>query len=607
MASRNETAKGAAKAALRGLGGLVVFLFIVSGFINVLALTGSFYMLQIYDRALVSGSVPTLLALSALAIGLYVFQGFFDIIRTQVLVRIGARIDRRLAPVAHKVAVDMPRFGYSTAEALERGRDVDTLRSFFGSQGPIALFDLPWVPLFLGFVYFLHPTLGALTIAGAVVLTIIAIVTEVLTRRGSQEMHESSVQRGAIADSNARNAEVLKAMGFASRAVERYAAANERHLEIQTRMSDISGSFGAISRVLRMLLQSAVLGVAAYLTIMGQLSAGAIIACTIAASRAMAPIDMAIGNWKHIVAARGSWHRVRDTVAVMSNLATPMQLPRPERTLKVEGITVAAPASGRVLLSDVSFELKAGDALGIIGPSGGGKSTLARVLTAVWPPLRGSVRLDDADLSQWSDADRGRHVGYLPQDVALLDATVEENIARLDTSPEPMAVVAAARAAAVHDMIVRLPEGYQTALGPMGAAISGGQRQRLGLARALYLDPFVVVLDEPNASLDPEGEEALTAAISDIRKRGGIAIVIAHRPSALQVCNLVGIIQKGKLTAFGPKETILAPKASPSVTPPAPATPVAPAVATEPNVDLRETIAGLRESAARREKARAGR
>jgi ATP-binding cassette subfamily C protein len=333
---------------------------------------------------------------------------------------------------------------------------------------------------------------------------------------------------------------------------------------------------------------------------MGQLSAGAIIACTIAASRAMAPIDMAIGNWKHIVAARASWHRVRDTVAVMSNIPSPMPLPRPVRTLKVEGVTVAAPSSGRVLLSDVSFELKAGDALGIIGPSGGGKSTLARVLTSVWPPLRGSVRLDDADLSQWSDADRGRHVGYLPQDVALLDATVEENIARLDPSPEPMAVVSAARAAVVHDMIVRLPEGYQTALGPMGAAISGGQRQRLGLARALYLDPFVVVLDEPNASLDPEGEEALATAISNIRKRGGIAIVIAHRPSALQVCNLVGIIQKGKLTAFGPKETILAPKAA------APVEPASPAVAGEPDVDLREAIAGLRAASARKEMSRTG-
>jgi ATP-binding cassette subfamily C protein len=304
---------------------------------------------------------------------------------------------------------------------------------------------------------------------------------------------------------------------------------------------------------------------------------------------------------------------VRDIVAVMSKTTTPMPLPRPERTLKIEGVTVAAPSSGRVLLSDVSFELKAGDALGIIGPSGGGKSTLARALTAVWPTLRGSVRLDDADLSQWSDADRGRHVGYLPQDVALLDATVEENIARLDPSPEPMAVVAAARAAAVHDMIVRLPEGYQTALGPMGAAMSGGQRQRLGLARALYLDPFVVVLDEPNASLDPEGEEALTAAISGIRKRGGIAIVIAHRPSALQVCNLVGIIQKGKLTAFGPKETILAPNAATPVTPVMPAasakkaTPAGPATAGEPKVDLREKFAVLRAAAAEREKSRAGR
>ncbi len=591
MAGRNQKTRGAATKAIGGIRGLVVYLFLISGIINVLALTGSFYMLQIYDRALVSGSVPTLAAISVLAIGLYVFQGFFDIIRTQVLVRMGARVDRRLAPIAHRVAVDMPRLGYSTTEALERGRDVDTLRSFFGSQGPIAIFDLPWMPLFLGFVYILHPTLGALTIAGAFVLAVIAVVTELLTRRWSQDTMASTIERNSIADSNARNAEVLKAMGFASRAVDRFARANERHLELQTRTSDISGSYGAVSRVLRMLLQSAVLGLAAYLTILGELSAGAIIACTIAASRAMAPIDLAIGNWKHIVAARGAWRRVRDTAEVVANAPAPMTLPKPKQSLKVEGVTVAAPASGRVILSDVSFEVAAGDAVGIIGPSGGGKSTLARVLTGIWPPLRGSIRLDDADLSQWSDEQRGPHLGYLPQDVALLDATVEENIARLEEEPDPMAIIEAANVAAVHEMIVRMPDGYRTHLGPQGTAISGGQRQRIGLARALYRKPFLVVLDEPNANLDPEGEAALTAAIEAIRKRGGIAIVIAHRPSALQACNLVGIVQKGKLTAFGPKEAILAPKSAASSETPAE---LRPAVGAAPIPDLQKPLEASR-------------
>jgi ATP-binding cassette subfamily C protein len=540
--------------------GLALFLLLISGVISVLALTGSFYMLQIYDRALVSGSVPTLAAISVLAIGLYVFQGLFDIIRAQVLVRFGARVDRRLAPIAHQVVVDMPRLGYSTSEALERGRDVDTIRGFFGSQGPVAIFDLPWMPLFLAFVYVLHPTLGALTIGGAFFLALLAVLTELRSRRWSQATLAATIERNAIADSNARNAEVLKAMGFASRAVARFAGANERHLELQTRTSDITGTYGAVSRVTRMLLQSAILGLAAYLTILGELSAGAIIAASIASARAMAPIDLAIGNWKNIVAARGAWRRVADTVEVLEDRPEPMRLPAPVVSLKVEGVTVAAPATGRVILSDVSFEMRAGTAVGIIGPSGGGKSTLARALTGVWPLLRGAIRLDDADLSQWSDEDRGAHVGYLPQDVALLDATVAENIARLDPAPSPAAIVEAARAAAVHEMIVRLPEGYHTHLGPMGAAISGGQRQRLGLARALYGKPFLVVLDEPNANLDPEGEAALTAAIEGVKARGGIVIVIAHRPSALQACDLIGVIQRGKLTAFGPKAQILNPQ-----------------------------------------------
>ena len=569
MGHRDKKSKIAVSNLLGPVRGLVVFLMLLSGIINILALTGSFYMLQIYDRALVSGSIATLVAISVLALGLYCFQGIFDIIRTQILVRVGARLDRRLAPVAHKVVVDMPRLGYSPSEALERGRDVDTVRGFLGSQGPVAIFDLPWMPVFLAFVYFLHPTLGALTIAGAFVLATLAIATELRARSASNATTVATIERNAIADSNARNAEVLKAMGFASRAVARFAKANERHLQLQTQTTDITGTFAAISRVLRMLLQSGILGLAAFLTIRGELSAGAIIAATIASARAMAPIDMAIGNAKNLEAARAAWKRVRQTVEIMENQPHPMQLPRPEATLKVEGATIAAPTTGRVLLSDVTFEAKAGQAIGIIGPSGGGKSTLARALTGIWAPLRGSIRLDDADLSQWDDDARGAHVGYLPQDVALLDATIEENITRLAEVSDSTAVVAAARAALVHEMIVRLPEGYATYLGPMGTAISGGQRQRIGLARALYGDPFLVVLDEPNANLDPEGEAALTAAIEGVKRRGGIAIVIAHRPSALQACDLIGVVQRGKLTAFGPRDQILNPQPVPATDKPA--------------------------------------
>ncbi|QIJ73279.1 type I secretion system permease/ATPase [Methylobacterium sp. NI91] len=541
----------------RSIRGPFVFLFGMSGIINILALTGSFYMLQVYDRALPSGSLPTLVGLSILAIGLYLAQGLFDVLRSQILVRLGAQFDRRVAPLAQRVGIDMPRFGFSTAEAMERGRDVDTVRGFLGSPGLVALFDLPWVPVFLIFVYMLHPYLGALTVAGAVVLALLTIVAELLTRRWTGATQQAVVARNAIADSNARSAEVLKAMGFADRAVDRYRRANDEHLDLQTRTTDISGTFGAIARVLRMILQSAVLGLGAYLVIGGELSAGAIIAASITSARAMAPIDQAIGNWKVILAARTAFRRLKETVIALAAAEPPMPLPPARRSLRVGHITVAAPGTGRVLLSDVGFELKAGQALGVIGPSGGGKTTLGRALTGIWPLLRGSVRLDEADLPQWDEASLGAMIGYLPQEVCLMDATVEENIARLAEDADPALVVAAAQAAGVHEMILRMPDGYKTELGPLGTALSGGQRQRIALARALYGNPFLVVFDEPNANLDAEGEAALAAAIQGVRLRGGIAIVIAHRPSVLAAVDLVAVIQDGKLTAFGPKEAIL--------------------------------------------------
>lgn len=538
--------------------GVAVFLFWISGIINVLALTGSFYMLQIYDRALTSGSIPTLAALSVLVVGLYLFQGVFDIIRSQLLVRIGARFDRLLAPIAHRVSVDMPRFGFSTGEALERGRDVDTIRTFMGSQGPVALFDLPWVPLYILFVYFLHPVLGAVTLGGAVVLTLLTVWTELKSRKIASAAQQAHLARNAIADSNARNADIIKAMGFSGRAVARFNTANQDHLTLQTRASDVVGTFGAFSRVLRMMLQSALLGLGAYLTIQGQMSAGAIIAVSVAASRALAPIDMAIGNWKGVVGARQAFKRLRDTMVALSGLSQPLELPAPSRTFKIDKITVAAPASGRVLLTEVGFELKAGQALGVIGPSGGGKTTLVRAMTGIWPAMRGSIRLDDADLTQWDEDKLGQYVGYLPQDVALLDGTIVENITRLAPQRDARAIVAATKAAGVHEMIVRLPDGYDTQLGPMGTALSAGQRQRIGLARALYGEPFVVIMDEPNAFLDAEGEQALNMAIRHIRARGGIAVIVAHRPSILAEVDMVAVIQNGRMTAFGPKEEIVA-------------------------------------------------
>lgn len=560
---------------LGGVARIAWFLFALSGVVNILALTGSFYMLQVYDRALTSQSIPTLLALSALAIGLYLFQGLLDVSRSQILVRLGARIDEKLAPLAHKVAIDMPRFGFSTSEASERSRDVDTLRSFLGGQGPIALLDLPWMPLYLLFVYMLHPTLGLLTLGGALILTALTVVSEILTQKHAAPLQQAALQRASMAESHARNADVIRAMGFSARAIARYDRINAQHLALQTKTNDVSGTLGGISKVLRMILQSAVLGLGAYLVIHGELTAGSIIAASVASARALAPVDMAIAQWKNIVASRRSYARLSDTLTALSDAPPSVTLPAPSRSFKIEKITVAAPSSGAVVLGDVSMELKAGQAVGIIGPSGGGKSSLARAITGVWPTVRGAIRLDDADYAQWAADDLGRHIGYLPQEVCLLDATIGENICRLDPKPDGQKILAAAQAAGVHEMIVRMPQGYETALGPNGTAISAGQRQRIALARALYDDPFLVVLDEPNSNLDADGETALTKAITGVRDRGGIVVVIAHRPSALAAVDTVGVIQNGSLAAFGPKDQIFASQGKPKVVQPRVAIPAA--------------------------------
>ncbi len=550
-------------AELGGLRGVFWFLFAVSGVVNILALTGSFYMLQIYDRALTSQSVPTLLALSALAIGLYLIQGMLDISRSQILVRVGSRLDHQLAPLAHRVAIDMPRFGFSTSEANERSRDVDTLRGFLSGQGPMALFDLPWMPLYLIFVYCLHPWLGLLTLGGALILTALTITTEILTQKHAGTTQQAGVARAAMAEQHARNGDVIRAMGFQGRAVARFDKINREHLLLQSKLSGVTSTIGGLSKVLRMILQSAVLGLGAYLTIMGEFTAGSIIAASVASARALAPVDLAISQWKGVVAARRSYARLTETLTALDQAPPQVTLPAPTRDLKIEKITVAAPSNGVIVLSDVSFELQAGQAVGIIGPSGGGKSSLVRGISGVWPLLRGSVRLDEADFAQWSPDAIGRQIGYLPQEVSLIDTTISQNICRLDPDADSAKILAAAKAAGVHDMIVRMPKGYETELGPNGTAISAGQRQRIALARALYDDPFLVVLDEPNSNLDADGEAALTSAIKSIRARGGVVIVVAHRPSALAAVDLIGVVQNGRLAAFGPKDEIFAEQLKP--------------------------------------------
>jgi len=553
---------------LAGFRAAMVFVLIVSGIVNVLALTGAFYMLLVYDRTLTSYSLPTLVALSAIAITLYVFQGVLEVIRSQIMVRLGARLDVTLAPLAHTVVIDLPRRGVTSTEALERGRDVDTLRTFLSGQGPIALADLPWVPLYLTFVFMLHPLLGWVVLGGAVVLGLLTWIADTATRRHAQATQQAGVARMQLADTHARSAEVLRAMGFAGRAAQRFGEVNQRHVELNTRTSDVGGTLAGISKVLRMVLQSAMIGLGAYLTIKGELTAGGIIAASVTAARALAPVDLAIAHWKSVVAAHRAWRRLGETLAMLDDRTRLVDLRAPSGNLTVEAITVAAPGSGTPILANVSFSLEAGQAVGLIGPSGGGKSSLVRALVGVWPIVRGRVRLDGADLPQWDPETLGRHIGYLPQDVALLDGTIAENISRLDPGADSAGIIAAAEAAGVHDMIVRLAKGYETEIGVGATPLSAGQRQRIALARALYGDPFLVVLDEPNSNLDAPGEAALTQAIRNVRQRGGIVVIVAHRPSALAPVDLVGVVQDGKLTAFGPRDEILQGHMRPQPVPP---------------------------------------
>lgn len=546
----------------QGMRSVMLYLFGISGIINILALTGAFYMMQIYDRALLSGSVPTLVLISIFALGLFAFQGGLDVIRSQILHRVGARFDDQVAPDVHHMTIEMPRYGFSIGEALERGRMVDTLRNFLSGPALVALLDLPWMPIFVAFVFFLHPYLGALTIGGAVVLTLLTIMTEVLTRKANRDVSRAAAVRSSVAEANARNADVIRAMGFSSNAIKLFREANEDHLRLQAGSSDITRTIGAISKILRMMLQSAVLGLGAYLTIMGDMTAGSIIAASVASARALAPIDATIANWKNIIMAKNAFAKVRETIAALPPAASHMELPDPTESFSADAITVVAPATGKVILADVSLRLEAGQALGLIGPSGGGKSSLMRALAGVWPVLRGHVRLDRADLSQWNEAAISRSFGYLPQDYTLFDTTIARNIARLG-DPDPEKVIAAAKAAGVHDMIVAMPDGYETQLGANGANLSGGQRQRIALACALYGDPFLVLLDEPNSNLDADGERAVSDAIASVRARGGIVIVVAHRPSALEQVDLIGIVQDGGLVRMGPKSEIMKVKSAP--------------------------------------------
>jgi PrtD family type I secretion system ABC transporter len=529
----------------------------VSAIVNVLYLTGSFYMLEVYDRVLPSRSIPTLVGISILAAALYIFQGVFDVLRGRIMVRISAALDQKLSGRVYDVLVSSPLRTRGGADGLQPLRDLDQVRSFLSSGGPLALFDLPWLPFYIAICFMFHFWLGVAALVGAVLLVAVTILTEIMTREPAHEVASTGSARLGFAEQSRRNAEVVQALGMSNRMRSLWAGLNDRYLAGQQAAGDVSGGFGAVSKVLRMMLQSAVLAVGAILVIFQEATPGIIIAGSILSARALAPAEQAIANWKGFVAARHSWGRLNELLATTPAPSDPLPLQAPAAVLDVRELAVAPPGASKPVLMDLNFQLRAGQGLGVIGPSAAGKSTLARALVGVWAPIRGDVRLDGATLQQWSPDALGHHLGYLPQDVELFAGTIASNIARFQENMDTAAVIAAGKAAGVHEMILRLPDGYDSRIGDGGVGLSAGQRQRIGLARALFGEPFLVVLDEPNSNLDAEGDAALTGAIKGVRERGGIVVVVAHRPSALANVDMVLILAEGRQRAFGAKGEVL--------------------------------------------------
>lgn len=530
-----------------------------SAIVNVLALTGSIYMLQVYDRVIPSRSVPTLVGLTLIMFILFAANGLLDLVRTRILSRIGGHTERLLRDKAIRAVQLLPLRSRQAAETVMPIRDLDQIRGFLASMGPTALFDMPWMPIYLAVIFLLHPVLGLFATGGALVLVFLTLLTELRTRGPTKDAASSAGARQMFGESMRRNAEVIQAMGLGERMAERWRELSSKSIANNLALTDAANGIGTISKVMRLILQSGMLGLGAYYTINGELSGGAIIAGSITMSRALAPVEIAIANWRGFVGARQSAKRLNSLFASLPAEADTIDLPPPAKSLTVKGLSVGAPGQPSPIIHNVSFQVEAGAGLAVIGASASGKSTLARALVGAWQPLPrgGAVRLDGATLDQWRPSVLGRHIGYLPQDIELFDGTIAENIARMERDAPSEKIIAAAQIAGVHEMIVHMTEGYHTRIGDGGTKLSGGQRQRIGLARALYGDPFLVVLDEPNSSLDAIGEFALTHAIKSVRQRGGIVVVIAHRPSVLAGLDLVLAMNNGQVQAFGPKDEVL--------------------------------------------------
>lgn len=566
MSPENDGQKGPMTRLFRRFRPFFVYAGLFSLCINLLMLVPSLYMLQVFDRVIASRSNETLVMLTLATIVALAMMSLLDALRARLLAAAGLAMDATLGPrVLDGLLTDAARAGGS--EHTHGLRDVATLRGFFTGNGVFALFDAPWLPIYVLIIFFFHPLLGAIALAGAIGLVALVVVNERLARAGLEKLATGTRQSTRDVDASLRNAEVVAAMGMLPALTRRWVTQNAAVEQHQLESSRLAARMNGITKFARQFIQTAMLCAGAYLVIDQNVSGGVMMAATIILGRALSPVEMLIGSWRGLVDARGAWARLDAILHRRQHRERNTALPKPSGQLSAERLVFAIPGAEKAIVKGVSFELQAGESMGLIGPSASGKSTLLRLLLGVWPPYAGTVRLDGADIASWPRSRLGRYIGYLPQDVELFSGTVAENIARLG-EPEPQQVIAAAQRANAHEMILRLPQGYDTQIGEGGAALSGGQRQRIGLARALYGKPRLVVLDEPNANLDGEGEAALARAMATLREAGVTLIVVSHRPSLLAGVDKLMVLNDGNMEMFGPRSEVLSRLTRGTVPPP---------------------------------------
>ncbi|MGQ3674124.1 type I secretion system permease/ATPase [Xanthobacter sp. TB0139] len=554
-AGPQQKARTALDAALQLTRPAFITAIVFSFFINLLGLTGPLYMMQVYDRVLSSRNITTLVVLTLIIAFLYLIWAALESLRSRVLVRAGVKFDEVASPPMF-VAVQRMSLLNPSAGSAQALRDTDTVREFYTGQGLISLCDLPWVPIYIIVATMLHPYFGLLAVVSCIFSGLLAVANDRATRASLNEATKANIHAGNQALTTFRNSEVLQAMGMVGQLRDRWRKNHMGALGWQAAASDKAGVLMAATKFNRSFVQSLVLGLGAYLAITGQISPGVMIAASIIVGRCIQPVEMAIGNWKSMVNMRSAYDRVQTLLRALPPTGKRVRLPDPTGALSVENLVVRAPGREAPVLRGVSFQMAPGMVLGVIGPSAAGKSSLARALVGVWPVLNGAVRLDGSDLSHWDPDQLGEHLGYLPQDVELFSGSIAENIARFREGDDEK-IITAAQMAGVHEMIQNLPDGYNTQIGDGGQALSGGQRQRIGLARAIYGMPSLIVLDEPNASLDATGEQALMDAVRRLKEAGKTVIIITHKTNSLALCDLVLLMKDGTVQAFGPRDEVL--------------------------------------------------